>query len=102
MVLFKAKLRYLSGGAGCLIVSIWLERKWGGACERVQGLDSGGCMWRTGRGPSRASLVSECAGGVGAGEMRRDVGDRLFQNMLRDVAAGQWEAWWQNGRLRPW
>ena len=40
------------------------------------------------------------AGWVGAGEVRRDVGDRLFQNMLRDVA-GQWEAWLQNGRLRP-
>ena len=31
------------------------------------------------------------AGWVGAGEVRRDVGDRLFQNMLGDVA-GQWEA----------
>ena len=41
------------------------------------------------------------AGWVGAGEVRRDVGDRLFQSMLLDVA-GQWEAWWQNGRLRPW
>ena len=30
------------------------------------------------------------AGWVGAGELRRDVGDRLFQNMLGDVA-GQWE-----------
>ena len=41
------------------------------------------------------------AGWVGAGEVRRDVGYRLFQNMMGDVA-GQWEAWWQNGRLRPW
>ena len=41
------------------------------------------------------------AGWVGAGEVRMDVGDRLFQKMLGDVA-GQWEAWWQNGRLRPW
>ena len=40
-------------------------------------------------------------GWVGAGEVRMDVGDRLFQKMLGDVA-GQWEAWWQNGRLRPW
>ena len=40
MVLFKAKLRYLSGGAGCLIMCLWLERKWGGACERVQGLEA--------------------------------------------------------------
>ena len=40
MVLFKAKLRYLSGGAGCLIMCLWLERKWGGACERVTGLEA--------------------------------------------------------------
>ena len=54
MVLFKAKLRYLSGGAGCLIMCLWLEKKWGGACERVQGLEAacGG-----------ASLVSECGRG---------------------------------------
>ena len=40
VVLFKAKLRYLSGGAGCLIMCLLLERKWGGACERVQGLEA--------------------------------------------------------------
>ena len=40
VVLFKAKLRYLSGGAGCLIMCLWLERKWVGACERVPGLEA--------------------------------------------------------------
>ena len=59
-------------------------------------------MWRTGRGPSRAVFGERMrAGWVGAGDVRMDVGDRLFQKMLGDVA-GQWEAWWQNGRLRPW
>ena len=27
VVLFKAKLRYLSGGAGCLIMCLWLKEK---------------------------------------------------------------------------
>ena len=39
------------------------------------------------------------AGWVGAGEVRRDVGDRLFQNMLRDVA-GQCSRW-RTGDIDP-
>ena len=47
---------------GCLIMCLWLERKWDGACERVQGLEAS----RGGPGGGRrARLWWANASGVG-------------------------------------
>ena len=58
-------------------------------------------MWWTGRGPSGASLVSECGRGGWVLERCGGMWEGIVSEYAGDVA-GQWEAWWQNGRLRPW
>ena len=56
-------------------------------------------MWRTGRGPSHASLVSECERG-GCWRGAEGCGGSNVSEYAAGCA-GQWEAWLQNGRLRP-
>ena len=98
----KAKPRYPSGGAGCLIMCLWLEREWGGVGWGLrEGAGSGG--WG---GPGRGSYVfgERMRAGLFWWVLGRCGGMweiDCFLRRLRGVA-GQWEAWWRSGELWPW